>query len=223
PGAPRAVLDAPQGDHAAGQEDRPVDQGDHCTGGVGDQRLRLLRQLAHRGGAETRPGQRRAGGGAGGRRPRQTNEEAGRRVSGRAGRAAGAALTLLRLNGGGSAANLTTLATRPNPAARIPLMSTPWRQIDVEARGDLRCVRLRQRRIEEASIDELGDELIAAASEEGVTRLVLSLGPQPPDCLYSIFLGKLIAVQRQLRDMGRTLLLCEAGPEVLAIFAACKL
>jgi hypothetical protein len=102
-------------------------------------------------------------------------------------------------------------------------MSTAWQHITVEARGDLRCVRLRQTRIEEASIDGLGDELIAAASEEGCARLALSLGPQPPDCLYSIFLGKLIAVQRQLRDMGRTLLLCEAGPEVQAIFAACKL
>jgi hypothetical protein len=102
-------------------------------------------------------------------------------------------------------------------------MNTPWRHIDVEARGDLRCVRLRQRRVEEENIDALGDELIAVGSEEGCARVALSLGPQPPDCLYSIFLGKLIAVQRRLRELGRTLLLCEAGPEVLAIFGACKL
>jgi hypothetical protein len=102
-------------------------------------------------------------------------------------------------------------------------MNTPWRHIDVEARGDLRCVRLRHTRIEEANIDDLGNELIAAASEEGCRRVALSLGPQPPDCLYSIFLGKLIAVQRRLRELGRTLVLCEAGPEVLAIFGACKL
>src|SRR5262245_38528736 len=102
-------------------------------------------------------------------------------------------------------------------------MTTPWHHIDVESRGDLRCVRLRRTRVEEASIDALGDELLAAGSEEGCRRLALSLGPQPPDCLYSIFLGKLIAVQRRLRQLGRTLVLCEAGPEVLAIFGACKL
>jgi hypothetical protein len=102
-------------------------------------------------------------------------------------------------------------------------MSTPWRHIDVEARGDLRCVRLRTTRIEEGAIDALGSELIEAGSEEGCARLALRLGPQPPDCLYSIFLGKLIAVQRRLRQLGRTLVLCDAGPEVMAIFGACKL
>ena len=102
-------------------------------------------------------------------------------------------------------------------------MTNPWRYIDIESRGTLRCVRLRYPRLEEGQIDALANDLVALGGEDGCSRVVLSLGPKPPECLYSVFLGKLISVQRRLREKGRELILCEAGPEVTAIFAACKL
>jgi hypothetical protein len=102
-------------------------------------------------------------------------------------------------------------------------MTTPLRHIDVEPRGELRCVRLRHTRFEEPQIDDLANELVAVGSEPDCSKVVLSLGPKPPDCLYSIFLGKLISVQRRLNERGRQLLLSDAGPEVLAIFTAVKL
>ena len=89
--------------------------------------------------------------------------------------------------------------------------------------GDLHCVRLRHPRFEEKQIDELANELVAAGHEDGCRTLAVSLGPEPPDCLYSVFLGKLISVQRRLNEKGRKLVLCETGPEVRSIFAACKL
>jgi hypothetical protein len=102
-------------------------------------------------------------------------------------------------------------------------MSNSWRHIDVETRGDLRCVRLRHNRFEEKQIDDFANELVAAGCAEGCSKIALSLGPKPPDCLYSVFLGKLISVQRRLEEQGRRLLLCDAGPEVQSIFSACKL
>jgi hypothetical protein len=102
-------------------------------------------------------------------------------------------------------------------------MTNPWRHIDVEMRGDLCCARLRHTRFEEKQIDELAAEIVAAGCAEGCFTIAVSLGPQPPDCLYSVFLGKLISVQRRVNEKGRRLVLCEAGPEVFSIFAACKL
>lgn len=102
-------------------------------------------------------------------------------------------------------------------------MTQTWRHIDVEARSDLCCVRLRHTRLDEKQIDEFANELVAAAAADSCRKLALSLGPTPPECLYSIFLGKLISVQRRLQEKGRRLFLCEAGPEVQSIFGACKL
>lgn len=102
-------------------------------------------------------------------------------------------------------------------------MTNPWRHIDVEARGSLLCARLQHPRLDEGQIDALANELVAAGATAGCARVALSLGPKPPECLYSVFLGKLISVQRRLREQGRQLVLCDAGSEVLSIFAACKL
>jgi hypothetical protein len=102
-------------------------------------------------------------------------------------------------------------------------MTNGWRHIDLETRGDLHCARLRHTRFEEKEIDELASEIVAAGTQEGCRTIAVSLGPNPPDCLYSVFLGKLISMQRRLNEKGRHLVLCEAGPEVLSIFAACKL
>jgi hypothetical protein len=102
-------------------------------------------------------------------------------------------------------------------------MESAYRHLDVLRRGDVFCVRLRAHRIPEEQIPELAAELIDLAAREGCRKLALSLGPRAPECLYSVFLAKLMAVQRVLAGHGCGLVLCEAGPAVRAIFEACRL
>ena len=96
-----------------------------------------------------------------------------------------------------------------------------YKHIRVERHGDVFCVRLRHTRLEENEIHQLGSELIDLCEQQGCRKLALSLGPQPPDCLYSVFLAKLMTLQRRLAEMGCALLLCEVSPEVQAIFQVC--
>jgi anti-anti-sigma factor len=98
-----------------------------------------------------------------------------------------------------------------------------YHHITVEVQGDVHCVRLRSRRMDEPAIHEMADELIALAVEDGCRKLVLSLGPEAPECLYSVFLSKLLTVQRRLAELGGSLKLCDVGPEVMSVFAVCRL
>jgi hypothetical protein len=102
-------------------------------------------------------------------------------------------------------------------------MSRSDRYIDVERRHDVFCVRLCQHRLEEPEIHDVARELLALVTDEGCRKLALGLGPQPPECLYSVFLAKLITVQRVLGERGGALVLCAVAPEVRAIFEACRL
>jgi hypothetical protein len=102
-------------------------------------------------------------------------------------------------------------------------MTTAWKHIDVEHRGDVACVRLKRLRIDESEIPSLAGELIALGKEPGCRTVALSLGPRAPEFLYSIFLAKLMTVQRRLAENDCSLVLCEAGPEVQAIFKVCCL
>ncbi len=102
-------------------------------------------------------------------------------------------------------------------------MSRLHQHIKVEKRGDVCCVRLCQNRLDEPMIYELSDELRALV-EDGVCRkMALSLGPDSLECMYSIFLAKLIALQRILREHRGELVLCDVRPDVRDIFAACGL
>jgi anti-anti-sigma factor len=102
-------------------------------------------------------------------------------------------------------------------------MLRTYRYLDVERRGDLFCVRLRRSRLDEAEVYEASAELMALVVEDGCRRMALALGPERLECLYSVFLAKLITLQRELTERGGELTLCEAGPEVRNIFAACGL
>jgi anti-anti-sigma factor len=101
-------------------------------------------------------------------------------------------------------------------------MDRTYRQIELECRGDVFCVRLRAPRLEETAVYELADELVALA-DAGCHKLALSLGPGSPECLYSVFLSKLVTVQRQLGEHGVSMVLCDVSPEVRSVFEACRL
>ena len=101
-------------------------------------------------------------------------------------------------------------------------MSQPYLLIAAERRGDVCCVRLRRARLDEAEVYELTNELLALA-DEGCPNLALSLGPDGPVCVYSVFLAKLMTVQRILGERGGALVLCEVSPVTRTVFTASRL
>ncbi len=98
-----------------------------------------------------------------------------------------------------------------------------YRHIRVERQGDVHLVRLRNSRLEENDIQQLGNELIDLCENGGCRKLALSLGPEAPDCLYSVFLAKLVSVRNALRRLEGRLVLCEAAPVTYQVFEACLL
>ena len=53
--------------------------------------------------------------------------------------------------------------------------------------------------------------------------MVLVLGPPELEFLYSVFLAKLVSLQRRLRDVNGALKLAGAGSTTRGIFEACRL
>src|SRR5580704_15882348 len=102
-------------------------------------------------------------------------------------------------------------------------MARSTTQLDLDYDGDIACARIRKRRIDETEIQRLGDELIDLVEKKGCRKLILSLGPEAMECLYSVFVAKLVGVQRRLEERRGAFILCDVGPDVMAIFAACKL
>jgi anti-anti-sigma factor len=102
-------------------------------------------------------------------------------------------------------------------------MTRPYRHITVERRQDVFCVRLRHYQMDEPSVYELANELTALTTDEGCRKLALGLGPPSPECMYSVFLAKLVTAQRVLREHGGELVLCGANSQVYSIFEACHL
>jgi hypothetical protein len=102
-------------------------------------------------------------------------------------------------------------------------MTRPYRYIEVEHRGDVFCTRLLHTRLDEPILHELFSEMRGLITDGGCRKMALSLGPKSPECLYSVFLAKLISLQRLVRAHEGELVLCHAQPAVRDIFAACCL
>lgn len=111
-----------------------------------------------------------------------------------------------------------TLCPHASPES---IMNT-YRHILVTRDQDVTCVRLKHTRLEESEIHQLGDEILAACAEPGA-RLALSLGPETPHCLYSVFLAKLVALRNALARQGGRMVLCEAGANTYSVFEAARL
>jgi hypothetical protein len=99
----------------------------------------------------------------------------------------------------------------------------PSRLIKVERVGEVACVRLQRTRLEEAEIIQLGEELHHLAEAPGGGKVALALGPQQPDCLYSVFLAKLVSVRNACRRHGGDLVLHSLSNLTFSVFEACHL
>ncbi|HYT90400.1 MAG TPA: STAS domain-containing protein [Gemmataceae bacterium] len=102
-------------------------------------------------------------------------------------------------------------------------MDRPYRHIEIDRTGDVHCVRLCQAKMDETALYELADELDRLVSADGCRKLLLSLGPEEPQFLYSVFLAKLVTLQRRLQAGGGALKLCEVSDDTRKIFDACRL
>lgn len=99
----------------------------------------------------------------------------------------------------------------------------PYRLIRVECREQVFCARLVNTRLDELEIHEFGEEVLSLADAEGCRFLALSLGPQTPRCLFSVFLSRLVALRNAYRNRSGELVLCEVGPQTYSAFTACHL
>jgi len=95
--------------------------------------------------------------------------------------------------------------------------------IVVERNNDVFCVRLRRPRMNEADILDMVDELTSLINNDGCRKMSLSLGPGQLECLYSVFLAKLVMVRRLMSEAGGVLKICDATPETIGVFEACHL
>lgn len=88
--------------------------------------------------------------------------------------------------------------------------------------GDVTCVSLVKHRLAEDELVQMADEVLGLIAG-GCRKMVFSLGPGALECLYSVFLSKLVTFQRVMREHGGTLKLCDVTPEVREVFQACRL
>jgi hypothetical protein len=102
-------------------------------------------------------------------------------------------------------------------------MAEPYRQIDCEQIDDVWCVRLRYPRLPVGGLEELTAELDRVVADTQCSKMVISLGPEEPQCLYSMFLAKLVSLQKHLQKAGGGLVIAEASDTVQRIFGACRL
>jgi hypothetical protein len=102
-------------------------------------------------------------------------------------------------------------------------MDAGYRQIELDRQDDIFCVRLRKQRMAEEELHQLTEDLLGLIDVAGCRKMVLSLGPESPLCMYSIFLAKLVSIQRRLGQVGGVLKLAHVNPETYSIFEACNL
>jgi hypothetical protein len=102
-------------------------------------------------------------------------------------------------------------------------MIGPFRQLAVEQVGDVWCLRLQRPRLAVGGLEELIADIDQLMLTSHCRKIVFDLGPEEPECLYSVFLAKLVTLQKRLAAAGGGLVIAEASDDVRKIFAACRL
>jgi anti-sigma B factor antagonist len=96
------------------------------------------------------------------------------------------------------------------------------RRLEVSEVGDVTVVRFVDRKIlDEASIQDLGNELFQLVEQENRSRLVLNFSKV--DFLSSAALGKLITLDKKVKARSGKLKLSNIHPEILQVFLITKL
>lgn len=102
-------------------------------------------------------------------------------------------------------------------------MKRPFKQINFERRGDVHCVCLLNSQFDEGGLEELSTEVGRLIDEHGCRKMVMTFASGDPLCLYSVFLAKLVNLQRRLAAEGGTLALAGLSDNGQHIFEAAGL
>jgi hypothetical protein len=102
-------------------------------------------------------------------------------------------------------------------------MESTYHHIEVSTSNDVFCVHLRNIHMPELEVHDFGAEMLRMIDEEGCRKLVLSLGPDEPHLLYSVFLAKLVMIHRRLVEVKGGMKLCDVNADIMGVFQACQL
>lgn len=101
------------------------------------------------------------------------------------------------------------------------LAETPPNLLEVQHVQDVTIVRFVRRTIlDPATIEILGDRLLALVREEGCTRLVIDF--TRVESMTSAMLGKLAGLHAALIDAGGKVVFCNVGDFLRHILTVCK-
>jgi anti-sigma B factor antagonist len=101
-------------------------------------------------------------------------------------------------------------------------MSAGQRRIDIETIGDVTVARFVDKKIlDENNIQIIGNQLFALVEEDGAKRIVLDFSNV--EYLSSAALGKLITMEKKVKQAGGKLRLCSIRPDIYEVFAITKL
>lgn len=96
-----------------------------------------------------------------------------------------------------------------------------YRSISVEQVGDVFIVGFQHSTLDDAWVQQLGEDIQDLLENRGCRKLVVSLGNC--EALYSVLLGKLMTIRRQVQDKGGRMILVDVYPFVHEVFVTCKL
>jgi anti-anti-sigma factor len=99
-------------------------------------------------------------------------------------------------------------------------MADEYRYLTVQQRGNQFCAQLTKYRLEEQDIYVFANEMVAMIDKDGSRHVVLDLGGDNLDCLFSMFLAKLMMIRRMLNDLKGSFKLCNVSDDVRGVFKA---
>jgi hypothetical protein len=102
-------------------------------------------------------------------------------------------------------------------------MEPTYQHINASFENNVACVRLKNTNMQEHEVQAFGDEMLRLIDEVGCRKLVMSLGPDEPHLLFSVFLAKLVMIHRRLTELNGRMMLCDVNAEVMGVFKACQL
>ena len=93
--------------------------------------------------------------------------------------------------------------------------------LQVETVGEVAVGRLTQCRIlNEDAVEQAGTQLLGLMESTGCKKVVLDLGTV--EGMSTAFMGKLVALHRQVEAAGGRLVLCQVRPALLEVFTICR-
>lgn len=95
-------------------------------------------------------------------------------------------------------------------------MGHEYRQLTVEPRGDIAVVRLISNRPNSEMAEQLSEDLLALVDDAEHRKVLLNLSNV--DYLYSLTIGKILALNKRLKDRGGRLVMSNIKPQVQDIF-----